>query len=389
MIRVAFVVPSFYANWMGGINYYRNLLYAIQNAPDKRIESVLVIGKKFNPGLLGEFPRVETVKTAFLDQFRPPWIIRMLAKKIAPTDWFLEQELRKNRIDAVSHYSGYLGAKSNMRLLGWIPDFQHVHYPEYFSKKEILARNRIFNNIITLSSRVLLSSRSAYEDFQAYAPGLDDKGRIMHFVSQPTASTYDPAFAKELEKKYAKYKKYFFLPNQFWKHKNHRVVFEAVKILKDRNHDITVLCSGSAGDYRNKNHSDELLEYLRLNHLEENIRILGMISSADLFFLMRNSVSVLNPSLFEGWSTTVEEAKSLGKNMILSDIPVHREQNPPGSIYFNPVESGELADILLKKYNESNGGPDFDLEKSAEEKLKERTIQFAKSYQSIILELFT
>jgi glycosyltransferase involved in cell wall biosynthesis len=387
MIRVAFVVPSFYQNWMGGINYYRNLLYAIQSTPDKRIEPVLVIGNKFNPALLREFTSVETITTAFLDHFSPQWSVRMAAKQITPTDWFLEGVFRRHNIDVVSHYSGYLGSKSGMRLLGWIPDFQHVHYPEYFSKKELKSRNWIFQNICGLSSRVLLSSKSAYEDFQDFAPGLIEKARIMHFVSQPNTAVLDPALTMELDEKYRKYKKYYFLPNQFWKHKNHKVVFEAVKILKDRNRDITVLCSGSAGDYRNKRHHDELLEYLRVNHLEENIRILGMINSADLFYLMRKGVSVLNPSLFEGWSTTVEEAKSLGKNVILSDIPVHREQNPPGGVFFNPHDAEELATVLDRKYKEHPGGPDFAMESAAKELLRERTIEFAKDYEKIILEI--
>ena len=65
----------------------------------------------------------------------------------------------------------------------------------------------------------------------------------MHFVSQPNTAAPDPAHARELDEKYKRYKKYFYLPNQFWKHKNHKVVFEAVKILKDQGRDITVLCS--------------------------------------------------------------------------------------------------------------------------------------------------
>lgn len=44
--------------------------------------------------------------------------------------------------------------------------------------------------------------------------------------------------------------------------------------------------------------------------------------------LMKHAIAIINPSLFEGGSTTVEEAKSLLKVIILSGIPVHREQNP-------------------------------------------------------------
>ena len=49
---------------------------------------------------------------------------------------------------------------------------------------------------------------------------------------------------------------------------------------------------------------------------------------------MRKAMAVIQPSLFEGWSTVVEDARALGKPMILSDFPVQIEQDPPSSDYF-------------------------------------------------------
>ena len=86
-------------------------------------------------------------------------------------------------------------------------------------------------------------------------------------------------------------------------------------------------------------------------------------------FLQETILSVINPSWFKGWSSSVEECKSMGKNMVLSDIPVHQEQNPPGSFYFNPHDSNELAQILSDKWKNSHGGPDLNLEQDARLKL--------------------
>lgn len=71
---------------------------------------------------------------------------------------------------------------------------------------------------------------------------------------------------------------------------------------------------------------------------------------------MRNSISVINPSFFEGWNSTVEECKSIGKNIILSNLNVHLEQDPPGAIFFDPNNAEELADILDRKRESGNGG---------------------------------
>jgi glycosyltransferase involved in cell wall biosynthesis len=53
----------------------------------------------------------------------------------------------------------------------------------------------------------------------------------------------------------------------------------------------------------------------------------------------------VNPSRFEGWSTTVEEAKAVGTPMLLSDIPVHREQAPHAD-FFGTDDAAAMADAI-------------------------------------------
>jgi glycosyltransferase involved in cell wall biosynthesis len=61
---------------------------------------------------------------------------------------------------------------------------------------------------------------------------------------------------------------------------------------------------------------------------------------------MRASMALLNPSLFEGWSTPVEEARSLGVPLVLSDLDVHREQAGDRAVYFDRHSAPSLADGL-------------------------------------------
>jgi glycosyltransferase involved in cell wall biosynthesis len=62
--------------------------------------------------------------------------------------------------------------------------------------------------------------------------------------------------------------------------------------------------------------------------------------------ILAASTALLNPSLFEGWSTTVEEARALGVPAILSDLPVHREQMGDAATYFDPHDAESLASAL-------------------------------------------
>src|SRR3990172_9644127 len=98
------------------------------------------------------------------------------------------------------------------------------------------------------------------------------------------------------------------------------------------------------------------------------------------------SNSLINPSFFEGWSTTVEEAKSMGKRIILSDIEVHREQNPSGGVFFDPKNPKELAEIMWKVWTKSDIEEEKDLSRKGQEELPVRLIAFAQRYEDIVLE---
>ena len=173
---------------------------------------------------------------------------------------------------------------------------------------------------------------------------------------------------------------YFFLPNQFWKHKNHIAVFKAILINKPN--DYIIICSGETFDHRDPSgdHFNMLEDFIFSNQLSKYIKILGPIPYNDVISLMMNSVAVINPSLFEGWSSSVEEAKSIHKDIILSNIKVHLEQNPEFGHFFDPNNPKELSNQLLYVFkNRNKKNPSFSLEKE--------TISFGNKALKIITDL--
>jgi len=102
---------------------------------------------------------------------------------------------------------------------------------------------------------------------------------------------------------------------------------------------------------------------------------------------MRNCVAVLNPSRFEGWSSTVEEAKGMGKRLILSSIPVHREQNPPRASFFEPDDEHALADAMATHWTNSSDAISAQDEQQAGQDLQRRTLAYAEGYARLALEL--
>jgi glycosyltransferase involved in cell wall biosynthesis len=154
--------------------------------------------------------------------------------------------------------------------------------------------------------------------------------------------------ARETAKAYNLPENFFFMPNQFFRHKNHFLVLEAVVLLRERGCNVVVVASGKPDDPRNPDHFASLCDRLDILNLQNEFRILGLIPYEHIAHLMRASLALLNPSLFEGWSTTVEEARSLGVPMLLSDLPVHFEQAASNAIFFDRTSANSLADAMQK-----------------------------------------
>ena len=136
--------------------------------------------------------------------------------------------------------------------------------------------------------------------------------------------------------------------NQFWKHKNHIVVFKALEklFLKFPDFSFYFVFTGLLSDYRNPEYIEELKVLLENIQIKEHIKVLGFINRDEQIAIMKNSEYVIQPSLFEGWGTVVEDAKVLDKTILLSDIPVHREQKNEKCIMFNPYDADALANLI-------------------------------------------
>jgi glycosyltransferase involved in cell wall biosynthesis len=136
------------------------------------------------------------------------------------------------------------------------------------------------------------------------------------------------------------------MPGQFWQHKNHFIVIRALQILKEQGVRVVVLATGAQSDPRNPGHFGRVREAIRAAGLQEQLILPGQVPYPLVSALMRACSALLNPSLFEGWSTTVEEARAFGVPMILSDLAVHREQAGPLAEYFGKDDAEALAKAL-------------------------------------------
>ncbi|MCC6730586.1 MAG: glycosyltransferase family 4 protein [Chthonomonadales bacterium] len=387
-LRVAFF-DSAGAGWTGGVHYLRNLCLAIRSLGDEERPEILFVATSgaVAPALVGLADRVVEAPRGSEGLGLGQRLINRVHRRTRLSLPAETSTSRRLRAEGASVVFGCFDPGEGLRLpfVGWIPDFQHVRLAAMFAAEERGARDAQFRALAERAALVVLSSRDARADFEGFAPEHRDKARVLPFVASIPGAVYeaDPAWVC---RQYRLPERFFYLPNQFWKHKNHRLVLDALDILRDREPDVVVVCTGNSSDHRNPTYFGELLADISARGLRERMVVLGMVPSEHILPLMRQSVALLQPSLFEGWSTTVEEAKSLGKRAVLSDLVVHREQDPPRAAYFDRSSAEDLASVLSAVWRDAAPGPNLRLEAEARAAFTERQRGFGRMFARAVEE---
>jgi glycosyltransferase involved in cell wall biosynthesis len=142
--------------------------------------------------------------------------------------------------------------------------------------------------------------------------------------------------------------------------------------------------TGHPVDLRNPSHLDTLLSHLHLLGLRSATALLGLIPRDDQLQLIRRAVAVVQPSLFEGWSTVVEDARALGKPIVLSDIPVHLEQKVARAHVFSATSADALRQCLLETWRSYGPGPDVSYEEEARSQTNLLCVQMAEDFLGLM-----
>ena len=177
------------------------------------------------------------------------------------------------------------------------------------------------------------------------------------------------------------YNSYIYLPNQFWNHKNHIIVAKACKILKSKKIQMKFLLTGSKFNQKDSQKYDSFFRYIKQNNLQKYFNYLGFVSHNKVINLIYHAKILINPSFYEGWSTTVEEGKIFNKLMILSKINVHQEQGSNKTNYFNPNNYVELSKKLIKLKSKKNNNTNL---KILEKNYKRLRKNFSDTYLKIL-----
>lgn len=381
-IRVAFRLIDSRA-WQGGYNYLLNLCRLLSESPASDIQPVVFSG--LEPGRSENLEFQSILKKNFIEdhQFSQSAMQRRrLASLVTGVDRAAAQLFSENEIDVVFENADYFGANLPLPVVAWFPDFQHRHLSKLFSQYRYWRREIGFRMQLKNRKHIMVSSEDAKRDCLNFYPSVcPSKLHVIRFAIP--LESYPPR--SEIAQTFSKYQlpdQFFFLPNQFWSHKNHAVILEAAKILKKNNFGVPIVVTGGGTHPSCVPILKKFKDTIVSENLAANIHYLGSIPYQDIKVLLATCSALLNPSFFEGWSTTIEEAKAYGAPMILSSINVHKEQVKKNGIFFDPNSPIDLATQLME--HAANSSSRQNSIEELENQAKERLSQFLNDFSAMI-----
>jgi glycosyltransferase involved in cell wall biosynthesis len=330
-----------YKSWAGGVIYILNIIHSLNLLDDESKPELYIYYAGFSP-----IEDIEKINYPFINYSKfenyPPSLLKrhlsFLCIRIFGRSYFF-----KDKPDLIYPYIKFLSY--GKRNFFWIPDFQEYYLPEFFTASNI--KNRKDHHKFISEDKngiVVFSSNDAMNDFKKFYPRYVCQVALVRFAC--ILPEFKHLSITNLRNKFNISENYFMVTNQFWAHKNHKIILEAITLLKSKDLDFKVVFTGSTHDKRNPVFFKSISDYIESNDISKFLIFLGFIDRDEQLKLMDESLAIIQPSLFEGWSTVVEDAKALSQHIILSSINVHKEQISENCTFFNPKDATELALII-------------------------------------------
>ena len=350
------IIFNFNPVWMGGIIYIQNLIRILNWLDDDEMPEVTVFYrpdlKKYLDSI--EYPYLKPVEWTF-----PAAIKGNLYSWLKGKNLFIDKILKEHSyLDGIFPVDDLpVRSRSTVKIISWYADLQHKYYPDFFSLRKRFERDLRIRLMLRNMDDLVVSSEAVANDFRKFFKIRKSLNlHVFHFSS--VIDDFSHLDCDEVRLKYNLPKVFFMVSNQFHNHKNHEIILKALTRLKQSGISVHIAMTGRFREASFSPYMQKLHRIIDENNLSDNISLLGLIPRDEQLLLMKHSKAIIQPSLFEGWSTVIEDAISLQIPVVASSLPVNIEQLGKTGIFFEPHDDKELAEILAS-FPERNMDDEF------------------------------
>lgn len=362
------IYSDFFTGWGGGVDFIATIAYALEASEmaetyliiksDSFLLLLLRFGKYCFESLFendSAIRKIKKWKEKYENLIKGFEIQSPKTKKIYFKQTGFNKEIKLEKclyswsIDILFPVGGRpLSKRFSIPWIGYIPDFQHKYLTEFFSQKEIKQRDSSFENMLLNSQHVIVNAKTVECDIKKYYPNITTD--IIVFPFKPWLK---PVINDEPLSGYSLPEKYFLVSSQFWQHKSHITVFDALEELYLKGiKDLHVVCTGELNDYRNPEYVKKIKHQIDAMACKRNIHLLGYIPKDDHLKIMNGALGLIQASLFEGGPGAggVIYALGLGLQCFVSDIATNREITGYDNVYFFEAGNAHCLAKLMKMH---------------------------------------
>ena len=244
-----------------------------------------------------------------------------------------------------------------------IHDLQHrlqPEFPDFSANGEWERLEYLFRNGSRYATLLLADSEVGKEDilnFYGCYGVTPDRVKVLPFLPASYLGVDVPESEQQrIRAGYDLPERYLFYPAQFWPHKNHGGIVQALALLKQE-HSIkipVVFCGSHAPEEIRVRTFHEVMSLASQLGVIEDIHYLGYAPAEDMSGLYAGSVALVMPTFFGPTNIPVLEAWAFGCPVLTSDIRGVREQVGDASVLVDPGSVEAIADGIYRLWTDQN-----------------------------------
>lgn len=263
----------------------------------------------------------------------------------------MEKKLLEDNINLIYFISPNLRSQglSNISYIFTLWDLGHLEMPEFPEvsyDRRFELREFIYNRSLKKAINVIVDSEYS-KQYTIKKYNLDqERVKVLRYL--PNIRTIQSSQSINIKQKYNLNNDYIFYPAQFWAHKNHIYILEAIKILrKEEGVDIDVVFSGS-----DKGNLKYILDKAKEFQIEDLIHYIGFAPNDEIPLLYRQSLALVMPTYLGPTNIPPLEAFAYETPVCYSDTPFFREQAGDAVFFMNLKDPSSLAQNILTIKND-------------------------------------
>jgi glycosyltransferase involved in cell wall biosynthesis len=253
-------------------------------------------------------------------------------------------------------HPGWLGFSTLTPFVMPVHDLNHRLLPEFeevTAGGEFELREYLYNNACRFGTLIVAESPQGRDDILRFYGHLIAEDRIAVLPLQPPFhGAHSPAAQRAGDEWIAQRRlpaDFLFYPAQFWRHKNHVLIVEALAILAERHKlRLPLLLCGSYRDRLRAQNFLALMARARELGVADLVTYLGFVPDHALPALYRHALALTMPTFFGPTNYPPLEAWTYGCPVIGADIHGAREFLGEDALLADPRSAESLAEAVRR-----------------------------------------